>query len=284
MTNEIANKTAELEAATAKKQQDQAVAEALTNKLDKCDFDSADKEYWSGAAALYNQVGICLEVYAGLKENKKAKDVFFDKIKTLKEAGQYSGKDTASLERKVLNYATRKANGFAEKRENRLKTYGQVIKIAYENDIHTKIANKKIDDFASWVKAMGGFEGITRATGAAKTDNASLDVATKYYASADCSSVKATNAKNIPSVTVEDRHKHTEFKVLLVRVADNSIVDSTVASSVVNNAIKHLAAKRKDTINDWQNNGTKYFNAYTREEVSREEVEAEEAQAELEAA
>lgn len=284
MTNEIANKTAELEAAEAKDQQDQAVAEELTNKLDKCDFDNADREYWNGASALYNQVGICLEVYAGLKANKKAKDVFFDKIKKLKEGGQYSGKDTASLERKVLNYATRNAKGFDKKRENRLKTYGQVIKIAYDAEIHTKIADGKITDFATWVRALGGFEGITRATGEAKSVNASLDVATKYYASQDCSAVKNINSKNIPSVPVEDRHKNTEFKVLLVRVADNSIVDSTVASSAVNNAIKHLSAKRSDTIKKWEEAQSGITNHTITRVATGEEVSAEEAQAEMEAA
>lgn len=245
------------------------------------DFAAADKEYLDGAESLYNLVGQIYDFYRQVIADKDSIKRFNEEFNKLKE--ELGGKDDAGIERKVLRIAT---NGIKRMTENRYKTYARVLKAAYEVKIHDHIASGGFKSFADWVKQMGGFEGITRATEPKDANNAAeaLEQAKQFYADPDrTGAVKATNAKNIPSVPVEDRHKHTEFKVLLVRDADNSIVDSTVASSVVNNAIKHLAKKRQAEVNKWMEKQSISTN-YTITRRNGEQVSAEEAQAELEAA
>ena len=279
MTNEMENKNEEKK---AKRLEVGSIISGL--KTLREGFAVADKQYLDGAENLYNLVGQIYDFYRQVIADKDSIKRFNEQFKKLK----LGGKEDAGIERKVLRIAT---NGIKHMTENRYKTYARVLKAAYEVKIHEDIGNledkKAYHSFADWVKEMGGFEGIKRLTEPKGANNAAeaLEQAKQFYADPDrTGAVKSSNAKSIPEVSINDTEKQSAFKVVLVRVADNSIVDSTAASSVVNNAIKHLAKKRQAEVNKWMEKQSITTNNTTIRVANGEQVSAEEAQAELEAA
>lgn len=238
------------------------------------DFASADKQYLDGAENLYNLVGQIYDFYRQVIADK-------DSIKRFNKAfteQKLGGKEDAGIERKVLRVAT---NGIKRMTENRYKTYARVMKAAYEEKIHEHIAAGGFKSFADWVKQMGGFEGITRATEPKDANDAAeaLEQAKRFYANTKGFAIKTTKTKKLPATDEAKKELGAGgYFIALVRCDDAVVVDTIATPSLVNNTIKASVKRRSKEVEKWveeQSIATnrKIINAKTGEEVSAEEVD-----------
>lgn len=277
MTNDLKKKSDELSTANIATD---AIIRGLKTLRD--DFKAADEQYLDGAENLYNLVGQIYDFYRQVIADKDSIKRFNKEWKTIKN--KVGGKDDAGIERKVLRLAT---HDIKRMTENRYKTYARVLKAAYEVKIHEYIAAGGFNSFADWVKQMGGFEGITRATEPKDANKAAeaLEQAKQFYADAKGFAIKTTKTKKLP--VPDEVKKELEaggYFIALVRYDDDVVVDTIATPSLVNNAIKASVKRRTTEVQQWKKEQSittnhKIINAKTGEEVSEDE-----AQAELEAA
>jgi hypothetical protein len=275
MTNELKKKTDENAAANKATKN---IIVGLGNLQVK--FAAADTQYLDGAENLYNLVGQIYDFYRQVVSSKESIKNFNTQFNELK----LGGKEDAGIERKVLRLAT---NGIKRMTDNRYKTYSRVLKAAYDIEIHKTIAAGGYTSFASWVKQMGGFEGIARKTEPKNANDAAeaLEQAKQFYADAKGFAIKTTKTKKLPSTPeLQKEWAESDFVVALVRCVDGVLVDAIATKSLVNNTIKASVKRRSKEVAEWQQEQNittnhKIINVQTGEEVS-----AEEAQAELEAA
>lgn len=244
------------------------------------DFAAADKQYLDGAENLYNLVGQIYDFYRQVIADKESIKNFNYEFKELK----LGGKEDAGIERKVLRIAT---NGIKRMTENRYKTYARVLRAAYDINIHETIAAGGFKSFADWVKQMGGFEGITRATAPKDANNAAeaLEQAKQFYAQAKGFTIKTTKTKKLPGTEeLEKELAESDFVIALVRKVDGVVVDTIATQSLVNSTIKASVKRRGKEVAKWQQEQSITTNHTTIRVANGEQVSAEEAQAELEAA
>lgn len=244
------------------------------------DFAAADKEYLDGAENLYNLVGQIYDFYCQVIADKDSTKRF----NTAFAEQDLGGKDDAGIERKVLRLAT---NGIKRMTENRYKTYARVLKAAYEVKIHDHIASGGFKSFADWVKQMGGFEGITRATEPKDGNDAAeaLEQAKRFYANAKGFVIKTTKTKKLP--TTDEAKKELGaggYFIALVRCDDDVVVDTIATPSLVNNTIKASVKRRTKEVEKWQEEQSIVTNHKIIHAKTREEVSVEEADRQLEAA
>lgn len=237
------------------------------------DFKSANAQYLDGAENLYNLVGQIYEFYRQVIADKDSTKSFNKAFNDQK----LGGKDDAGIERKVLRVAT---NGIKNMTENRYKTYARVLKAAYEVKIHDRIAAGGFKSFAHWVKQMGGFEGISRATEPKDVNAAeeALKQAKQFYADAKGFVIKTTETEQL-HITNAAKQESTAggYFIALVRCDDSVVVDTIGTPSLVNNTIKASVKRRSGEMKQWKEKqdraiNRKILNVKTGEELSAEEA------------